>query len=267
LVIARVALGTALSGFLWIGAAAGGDTIYFKDGMRTLCSGKAWEEKDEVRCEYDGGLLIYPRADVSGIEKGPANRRGTESPQAQDPGVKPPAAPTAAPVPPPLPPPAQGVSQTSPRPPSGLLFYDPRRPKKYWSSATVHHDTYRQALSALASEFDRPVQWVEENMGDSNDLEQIRDALTARKQAASPGPKAPADHAAAGGIEFYNPRRPQKYRTAADAPHNTYEDAIAALAREFGKPAAWIELHMGDSNDIELMRQSLQDAQLAEKKQ
>ena len=37
---------------------AGADIIHFKDGMKTVCQGKAWEEKDEVRCEYGGGVLI-----------------------------------------------------------------------------------------------------------------------------------------------------------------------------------------------------------------
>jgi hypothetical protein len=264
LAIALVTLSTALSGSLWIVASAGADTIYFKDGMRTVCSGKAWEEKDEVHCEYDGGLLIYPKKDVSQIEKSPTIREENESPKAQDQGFTLPSPPTAASAPPP---PSKGVSSPASKSPSGISFYDPRRPKKYWSSPTVHHDSYQKALSALASEFGRPAQWIEENMGDSNDLEEIRDTLTARKQAASPGPKIPAEHTAAGGIEFYNPRRPQKYWTAPDAHHNTYEEAIAVLAREFGKPSAWIELHIGDSNDIGLMRQSLKNAQLAEKSQ
>ena len=51
---------------------AGADIIHFKDGMRTVCQGKAWEEKDEVRCEYDGGVLIYPKADVETIERRPS---------------------------------------------------------------------------------------------------------------------------------------------------------------------------------------------------
>jgi hypothetical protein len=261
LLIALAALATVLSGFLWIETAAGADIIYFKDGMRTVCQGKAWEEKDEVHCEYDGGLLIYPKNDVLRIEKGPAIQRTAESPKSQDHGLKPPSPPpTVSPSPP-----SHSMSSASPKPPSGILFYDPRRAKRYWSSATVQHDSYQEALSALASEYDRPAQWIEENMGDSNDLGEIRDTLTALKQAASTVPKVPANHAEAGEIEFYNPRRPQKYWTAPDARHNTYDEALAALAREFGKSPAWVELHMGDSNDIGLIRELLKNAQLAEK--
>lgn len=259
LFIALTALGTVLSGFLWIGPAAGADIIYFKDGMRTVCQGKAWEEKDEVHCEYDGGLLIYPKNDVSQIEKGPSIKAGSESGKGQDMGVKPLPPPAAAPAPP-----SKAESPPAPKPPSGVLFYDPRRDKKYWSSPTVRHDSYQEALSALASEFERPVQWIEENMGDSNDLDEIRGKLTGRKQTASPAPTGPAEHAAAGGIEFYNPRRLQKYWTAPDARHNTYEEAVDVLAREFGKPSAWVERHLGDANDIDLIRQALRNAQLSE---
>ena len=261
--IGSAALGTVLSGFLWLGAAVGADIIYFKDGMRTVCHGKAWEENGEIHCEHDGGLLIYPKTEVSRIEKGPSVEAGSKSGKGQDSGIKPPPSPpppsAAAPAPP-----AKAVSSPSPPPSSGILFYDPRRDKKYWSSPTVQHDSYQEALSALASEFERPVQWIEENMGDSNDLDDIRGILAGRKQAASPAPTGPAGHAAAGGVDFYNPRRPQKYWTAPDARHNTYEEAIEALAREFDKPSAWVERHLGDANDINLIRQALRNAQLAE---
>lgn len=259
LVIGLAALGTGLAGFLWSGAAVGADIIYFKDGMRTVCHEKAWEEKDEVHCEYDGGLLIYPKKDVAQIEKGPSVKAGSESGKGPDMGPKPSPPPATAPAPP-----SKAESPLSAQPSSGVLFYDPRREKKYWSSPTVRHDSYQEALSALASEFNRPVQWIEENMGDSNDLGQIRGILAGRKQAVSPAPAGPVGHAVAGGIEFYNPRRPQKYWTAPDVRHNTYEEAIEAFAREFGKPAAWIELHLGDTNDINLIRQALRNAQLAE---
>ena len=48
------------------------DAIHFKDGMRTVCHGRAWEENNTVFCEYDGGILSYPKADVDRVEKGPA---------------------------------------------------------------------------------------------------------------------------------------------------------------------------------------------------
>jgi hypothetical protein len=237
-----------------------GDTIYFKDGMRTACQTKAWEEKDEVHCQYEGGVLIYSKRDVDHIEKGPPIEADEVLKKNQKQDVQsPPQAAVAVSAPP-----AAKPSPAS-KPPSGVLFYDPRRAKKYWSSPTAHHDSYRDAITALAAEFDRPAQWVEENMGDTNDLEKIRDNLSAKKQLVPPVPAASGHEAETGGIEFYNPRRPQKYWTAQDARYNTFAEAVAAFAREFGKPAAWVETHMGDSNDVEAIRHALRDAERAEK--
>jgi len=237
-----------------------GDTIYFKDGMRTVCQSRAWEEKDEVHCEYEGGLLIYSKRDVAQIEKGPSVEADTGLKTNREQNVQPQPQATVAVSSPPAAAPSSAL-----RPSSGVLFYDPRRPKKYWSSPTTHHDSYRDAIAALAAEFDRPEQWIEENMGDTNDLEEVRDNLSARKQQISSAPAGPGHDAEGGGIEFYNPRRPQKYWTAQDARYNTFSEAIEALAREFGKSAAWVETHMGDSNDVDLIRHALRDAQLEEK--
>jgi hypothetical protein len=236
-----------------------GDTIYFKDGMRTECQSRAWEEKDEVRCEYGGGLLIYPKSDVSHIEKGPAVEEEAALKKDREQALNPPPRTTPALSRKPAPP--TSSLKSSP----GILFYDPRRPKKYWSSATGHHDSYREAIAALAAEFDRPTQWIEENMGDTNDLEEVRANLSASKQAPTPAaPGSPPD-AEGAGITFYNPRRPQKYWTAEDARHNTFAEAVAAFAREFEEPASWIEAHMGDSNDLGSIRRALREAQHAEK--
>jgi len=240
--------------------AEGGDSIYFKDGMRTVCKNRAWEEKDEVRCEYDGGLLIYPKSDVIRIEKGLPVEDDTVGEKKPEQESKPVSKAAAA-----VSPPQRVESSAASKPSSGVLFYDPRRTKKYWSSQTGRYDSYRDAIAGLAAEFERPAQWIEENMGDTNDLEEIRDNLSAKKRPAPSAPVDASDGPKSGGIEFYNPRRPQKYWTAQDARHNTFTEAMAAFAREFGKPADWIETHMGDSNDLELIRNALRDAQVAEK--
>jgi len=239
--------------------AEGADTIYFKDGMRTVCGGQAWEKNDEVHCEYDGGLLIYSKTDVARIEKGrsvepePASTKKDPEPE-QTPPRPADSAPAAA---------SGVVSSPAPKRPEGTLFYDPRRPQKYWSSATRHHDTFRDAISALAEEFNRPPDWVEENMGESNELNDVRENLAARLSGTATGSSA-SNPAQGGGSEFYNPRRPQKYMTGSDARHNSFKEAIEALAREFHKPADWVERHMGESNDVDQIRQNLKDAQHAE---
>jgi hypothetical protein len=146
---------------------------------------------------------------------------------------------------------------------SGIAFYDPRRPKKYWSSESGHHDTFRDAISALAEEFNRPAAWVEENLGDSNDLNDVRQNLASRLSASASGDAAPVPTQTVP-VEFYNPRRAQKYMTGPDAKHNSFQEALEALARDFNKPADWVEGNMGDSNDVDQIRQNLKNAQAAE---
>jgi hypothetical protein len=233
------------------GVAGAADAIYFKDGMRTVCHGRAWEENDQVICEYDGGLLSYPRTDVDHIEKGP--------PAAQ---------PLNPSEPPPQPTPALSSTSAGRPPaslpeaattPSGVPFYDPRRARKYASTPDRMHDSYPEAISALAQEIDRPPQWIEEHMGESNDLGMIRETLAARKNAIPVHVQGSSSDMAAG-IEFYNPRRPEPYWTGPQARHTAYTAALEALGREFGKPVDWVERCMGDSNDLEVIRSSLRAA-------
>ncbi len=234
------------------------DTIYFKDGMRTICGGNAWEKGDEVHCEYDGGLLIYRKSDVASIEKGRPVEPGQDSEPARALD-----SPRAHPMPP-IPAPTAGTaSSTPPKSPAGTAFYDPRRPKKYWSSENRHHDTFRDALSALAEEYNRPAAWIEENLGDSNELSDIRETLAARLAGSSAADVTSVTSQGAA-IEFYHPRRAQKYMTGPDAHHNSFRDALDALARDFNKPVDWVERHMGESNDIDQIRQNLSNAQETE---
>jgi hypothetical protein len=235
------------------------DIIYFRDGMRTVCDGRAWEEKDEVRCEHEGGLLIYPKADVTSIEKTLPLVTPSEAPPDAPPPPPAPAPAKTADMPPPAksPPRVLPAPPSMPRPDSGLLFYDPRRPKKYWSSATRHHDTFREASSALAAEYDRPREWVERHLADSNDLVEIRRSLEEALSGGGDNPAPPPEGASQISMEFYNPRRPQPYWTSDTARHTTYADAVQALAHEFSETPEWVEANMGESNDIHEIRRSL----------
>lgn len=241
--------------FLWVmigpGPAAA-DIIYFTDGRRTICQEKAWEENGEIHCEYQDGVLIYSKADVQHIEKtvAPGKNVADTAPSSPTP---------PAPLPATSKPPA-GL-QNAPSPPSGrrdsgILFYDPRRPKKFWSSETRHHDSFREAVAALATELDRSPEWVEAHMGETNDLLELRTNLALKSRDPSLAASAPQP-APAQAIEFYNPRRAQKYWTGTDSRHNTYQEALEALAGEFDRPPGWVESHMGESNDLEQIRQHL----------
>ena len=53
------------------------DIIYFKDGMKTICQEKAWEEDDQIKCEYAGWVLTYPKADVLRVLKTRVKKQNT----------------------------------------------------------------------------------------------------------------------------------------------------------------------------------------------
>ncbi len=276
------------------------DIIHFKDGMRTLCQGKAWEEKDEVRCEHQGGVLVYLKADVASIEKTllpeplsenppnappvPAGSHGPAPASPEAAATAAAAAPRAAPaqvVKPASAPPSPSAAASAtpsasppprvapkfptgpPKPESGLMFYDPRRPKKFWSSETRHHGSFPEAVAALAAEYERPSEWVERHLADTNDLAEIRRILEAQRAAPAES-DAPPGAAAEAPVDFYNPRRPQPYWSSDSARHATYAEAIQAFAREFSETAEWVESHMGESNDLNEIRRNLTNVKSGE---
>ena len=62
-----------------------------------------------------------------------------------------------------------------------ISFYDPHRPKRYWSSQNSRHTNLKDAVDALAALYGRSSEWVEANMGDENDLGSIHLRLLAHK--------------------------------------------------------------------------------------
>jgi len=255
--VAGVALSIAVAWCLLPVASKAADTIYFKDGMRTVCHGKAWEQAGEIHCEYDGGVLIYPKSQVVRIEKGPSTEPEAVAGE-MDEAEKPQPVPTAVSEKPEME--AKAAPAPVPSIPPGIPFYDPRRSKRYWSSESRHHDSYQDAINALAEEFNKSPQWVEANMGESNDVLTIHANLTARIAGNIAATEGPAPERESMGVQFYNPRRAQKYWTGPDARHETFREAVETLAAEFKKSPTWVESHMGDSNDTEQIRQSLRRA-------
>lgn len=69
------------------------------------------------------------------------------------------------------------VGEGSPSPvpaiPSGISFYDPRRPQKYWASPKDHCASLQEAIQLLAKIYGVPTTHIESNLGESNDLSQI----------------------------------------------------------------------------------------------
>ena len=148
------------------------DIIYFKDGLKTICQEKTWEEDGQVKCEYEGWIISYQKSDVLRIlkttppepaaqsEKKPTVTQPDEPAQAGHPKVKPPNV-------------------------KGLTFYDPQRPEQYWTDKNTRHKYYKDAIRALARKYGRPPEWIQANMGDSNDLAEIHQNLQSRISAAS----------------------------------------------------------------------------------
>ena len=129
----------------------------------------------------------------------------------------------------------------------GILFYNPRRPYKYWTGPTTRHHTLKEALAALAKQFDRDPQWVAGNLGKTNNLGDIYRNLNPGGGIA-PSKNKPV--AKPKGVLFYDPRRPYKFWTGATAKHRTFNEALEALAKQYDHPSDWVKTHMGDSNDL-----------------
>ena len=236
------------------------DIIYFKDGMRTVCQERAWEQDEEVKCEYEGTILSYQKKDVIRIEKTRIEKKAdNQTDKIQTPNeatVKPSVAPKvpqpATPEKKPLP--QYNVSEAAPKKTEmaetkGLEFYNPRRPQKYWTSATSKHRSFEEAIATLAKQYDRPPEWIQDHMGDTNDLYQIHQNLKESKSNAPVVLKKDSPQKVPE-ILFYNPRRPQKYWTSANAKHKTFKEAISALAKEYGRTPEWVEQYMGTTNNL-----------------
>lgn len=232
---------------------AGADIIYFKDGLKTVCQHRAWEEGGQIKCEYDGGILTYQKSDVMRIQKVPlAPQIEKNSPNSATGGDQ--IQPLNS---------TSRVQAKSHAVASGVLFYDPRRPNKYWTGETSRHNSYQAAIAAFAGEFDRSPEWIEQHMGETNDLIEIRRNLAQGEDANQPSP-GKIETSGTNGIEFYNPRRPYKYWAGPNAKFHNYRKVLEALARQFDCTPDWVENHMGDTNDLGEIHQNLADSKNAE---
>ncbi|MDA8139813.1 MAG: hypothetical protein M0036_14275 [Desulfobacteraceae bacterium] len=62
------------------------------------------------------------------------------------------------------------------------------------------------------------------------------------------------------GIAFYDPRRPDKYWSDEQHHHNSLSEALKALSDLYGVPVGWIEDHLGKSNDLYDVHQSIRES-------
>ncbi len=52
------------------------------------------------------------------------------------------------------------------------------------------------------------------------------------------------------GIQFYDPRRHYKYQTGTTNRYHTLKEAVDDLATKFDKTPRWVEMNLGDTNDL-----------------
>jgi hypothetical protein len=174
----------------------------------------------------------------------------------------------------------------------GISFYDPKRPHKYWATATLQYDSVEQAISGLSELYHMPSDWIESTMGDANDLGVIHQNLIAglkgkldapsRPMATPAGTGKPAagesdqnlsaksaqtqsaevriedlDGAQSEGPFFYNPRKPLKYWISESRGYKTLNEALAALAQQYHQTPEWVEAHMGQTNNLNEIHRNL----------
>ena len=221
------------------------DIIYFKDGMKTICQEKAWEKNGQIKCEYGGWVLTYPKNEILRIVK--TNTEKQAAPPEKNPRVHQIIRKDSS------------TKKISPPGTDGNVFYNPRRPYKYWTGTNSKHNNYKDAIQALAKQYERTPEWIQAHMGDTNELVQIHQNLAnpilnqETDVAQTPSSKSP-------GIAFYNPRRPFPYWTGKALKHKSYNEAIKALAAEYGQSPQWIQENMGNSNDLNEIHQKLRNA-------
>jgi hypothetical protein len=228
------------------------DIIYFHDGMRTVCQDKAWEEDGEVKCEYEGVILSYKKADVLRIEKKQTDKQSEIPPAKKQTSVEPEIKTITA---------KKDAVKTD-----NLSFYDPRRTLKYWTSESSKHKTLKEAIAALALQYGRSPEWVQAHMGDTNDLAEIHRNLAKSESNGLQG-EAGTEPINIPSIEFYNPRRANKYWISETSKYNTLREAIDALARQYDRPAEWIQTYMGKTNDLNEIHRNLRNRKNLESSQ
>lgn len=178
-----------------------------------------------------------------------------------------------------------------------VAFFNPKRDKKYWSDRNSGHTKLSNAIASIARYYGKTPAWVEQHMGQENDLGLIHSNLIAaiendeqpsaaeteaihflkkgsseinadnrsmpeenhaEVKAASVSRDTPDPPSISKDILFYDPRRPKKYWASMSSHHNTLDGAVHALAEFYGIPASWVEDHLGNTNQLYKIHENIQ---------
>lgn len=147
--------------------------------------------------------------------------------------------------------------------PGDPVFYDEARPFAYQTKKNRFFKTRAEALADLSDQYGQSEEWITGHMGTSNSLSDIHGALADALAASSRKPVTMTGSAdwkpleMSDDLQFYDPRREKKYWTGDHGRFDTYQEATAALAREYGVTRKWIETNMGDTNRLKEIHRSI----------
>jgi hypothetical protein len=262
--------------------AAGGDTIFLKDGTKIMTK-KAWEENGLIKFYLEGSesiIITYSKNIIDRIED-EGTKEKEQSPESLDPPTpltaavgpvkekkevedKKPQSKQQAPV---TKKPSGAASTLTfhtmdHEKSDGPLFYNPRRKYKYWVSSTSRHNTLEAAIAALAEKYGRNPEWVKTNMGNTNNLLKIHKHLAKNIPAGKQSFDNSSIISEISNTLFYNPRRTLKYWASSKSQHNTLEAAIGALAEKYGRNPEWVKANMGSTNNLHKIHTNLTNSKL-----
>ncbi|MGB5421449.1 MAG: hypothetical protein WBN03_04775 [Desulfobacterales bacterium] len=220
---------------------AASDIIVLKDGTQVKAQ-KVWEENDLVRFtlpDYDGIVVTYAKEIVLRIEKEKAVTGETPPDSTpQKPATASAAAEKALSVDTPdkrlI---TSDVPGTAVQPPSPLdsvgegTNESPRAGRDVSSApvgSSLSEETHQMRLTKDEDAEKRMAKWI--TVSPAAVDEELVHRVT--------------------GIQFYDPRRHYKYQTGTTTSYHTLKEAVGDLANKFNKTPRWVELNLGDTNDL-----------------
>ncbi|OQY12313.1 MAG: hypothetical protein B6I30_05065 [Desulfobacteraceae bacterium 4572_187] len=267
-----------------------GDTIFLKDGTKILTK-KAWEENGLIKFYLKGSesiIITYSKKIIDRIEEGDTKEKEQsieslnppkplavagspvkepvkekevkkkeieeEKPQSKYPAFvtkKPAGAPSTL-----------TFQNQDNEKSDGLLFYNPRRKHKYWTSSKSRYNTLEAAIAALSEKYGRSPEWVKANMGNTNSLYKIHKNLGKNIPAGKQSFDNSSILSEISNTLFYNPRRTHKYWASSKSRHNTLEAAIVALSEQYDRSPEWIKANMGNTNNLYKIHKNLANSKL-----
>ena len=222
---------------------AASDLIVLKDGSQVKAQ-NVWEENDLVRFTlpgYDGIVVTYAKEIVLRIEKEKAVSGAVASPpdsRPQKTAAESAAAEKALPVDKP-----DKKSITSGLP--GIAV-EPSRPLEVVDTRPVESSRAGRGVPSTPVVTSSSVEAGQIPVTNDEDAEnRMAKGVTVSQDTVDEELVQQVT-----GIHFYEPRRHYKYQTDTTTSYHTLKEAVDDLAAKFDKTPRWVELNLGDTNDL-----------------